>query len=101
MTTLMIILIIAGVLFALAGLAVAAFRGYRFYKRVKQVSAAFDAELQVLTAKQELVMQKAEKLQTDQVILNQRIEELKKALTKVGILSRELASARARFSLTD
>jgi len=97
----MIILIVVGILFAFAGLAVAAFRGYRFYKGIKRIQATFDAELRVLTEKQEIAMQKAEKLQTDQVLLNQRIEELKKALVKVSILSRELASARARLSLSD
>ncbi len=100
MTIVMIILIVAGVLFALAGLAVVAFRGYRFYKGIRQVQAAFDAELRVLTQKQQLAMQKAEKIQTDQVLLNQRLEELKRALVKVGILSRELTAARARISLS-
>lgn len=97
-TTLMLILIAAGIIAAIAGLVYLAVKGWRLYKAAMRVQADVDAHLQVLMEKQELAMQQAEMIETDQIVLQERVAALKQALEKISILTREISEARSRLN---
>lgn len=98
MTTLMLALIAIGIVATLAGIVYVAIRAWRLYRSIRRVQAEVDELLRILNEKQEAAVRRAEKIQTDQVVLQQRIAKLQHTLSALGVLSRELSEARTRLN---